>query len=97
MFSIKMAGSLSALNWGAWSCPISFRTLKNVGVRRYLRALPIGVHRQVYVLHQNGREFKRVELGGMVLSDLLSDLPYLAEVHGRVMGVGFEQIGRAHV
>ena len=65
-------------------------TLKNVGVRRYLRALPIGVHRQVYVLHQNGREFKRVELGGMVLSDLLSDLPYLAEVHGRVMGVGFE-------
>jgi len=65
-------------------------TLKNAGVRRYLRALPAGVYRQTYVLHQNGNEFKRVELGDMALSDLLSDLPYVAEVWGRIVGVGFE-------
>lgn len=64
--------------------------LKNSAVRRYLRALPSGVYRQVYVLHDNGREFKRVELGSMAISEVLSDLPYLAEVHGRIVGVGFE-------
>ncbi len=65
-------------------------TLKNSGVRRYLRALPVGVYRQTYVLHHNGHEFKRVELHSMALSDLLSDLPYLAELSGRIVGVGFE-------
>jgi hypothetical protein len=64
--------------------------LKNSAVRRYLRALPSGVYRQVYVLHDNGNEFKRVELGSMSISDVLSDLPYLAEVHGRIVGVGFD-------
>lgn len=64
--------------------------LKNAGVRRYLRALPVGVYRQLYVLHQNGHELKRVDIGGMTISDALSDLPYLAEVHGRIVGVGFE-------
>ena len=64
--------------------------LKNAAVRKYLRALPAGVYRQIYVLHQNGRELKRVELGNMALSDLLSDLPYLMEISGRIVGVGFE-------
>jgi hypothetical protein len=64
--------------------------LKNSAVRRYLRDLPVGVFTQTYVLHHNGRELKRVVLGSMTISDLLSDLPYLSEIHGRVVGVGFE-------
>ena len=64
--------------------------LKNSAVRRYLRALPLGVYQQTYILHQNGRELKRVVLGKMTISDLLADLPYLSEVYGRVVGVGFE-------
>jgi hypothetical protein len=63
---------------------------KNSAVRRYLKALPPGVYRQTYVLHDNGTELKRVAFGQMEISTLAPEVPYLVEVKGRVVGVGFE-------
>lgn len=71
--------------------------LRNSSVRRYLHALPVGVSRQTYTLHDNGREIhKPVVIEGMELQELPEDLPYLQELTGNVIGVGFEP-GRTEV
>lgn len=64
--------------------------LKNSGVRRYLQSLPTLLTHQSYKLHENGRSIKFVEIGTMNLPEAPIDLPYLSEITGRIVGVGFE-------
>ncbi len=70
--------------------------LKNISVRNYLQSLPTLLTRQVYELHENGRSIKRIEFGSMRLPELPTELPYVVEIIGRVIGVGFEP-GRPEV
>ena len=70
--------------------------LKNARVRQYLRALPLGIARQTYRLHQNGNTLREVSFGAMDISALPPDLPYIAQYIGKVVGVGFEP-GRPEV
>ncbi|MEK6322501.1 MAG: hypothetical protein AABN33_12550 [Acidobacteriota bacterium] len=71
--------------------------LRHSFVRKYLRSLPPGVARQTYTLHDNGREIHRpVVIEDMMLQDLPDDLPYLKELTGNIIGVGFEP-GRTEV
>jgi hypothetical protein len=62
----------------------------NWAVRRYLDALPVGIHRQVYVLHDNGIEKKRLEISNVSLAEVPEEFPFLREVTGSIVGVGFE-------
>ena len=64
--------------------------LKNSAVRKYLRSLPSLLTGQSYYLHENGRSIKRVDIGAMKLPELPEELPHLAEIFGRIVGVGFE-------
>lgn len=70
--------------------------IKHSGVRRYLHALPTSLTKQIYNLHENGRPIKRIEIGPMALPDAQPELPYLCEIVGRIVGVGFEP-GRPEV
>jgi hypothetical protein len=63
--------------------------LRNSSVRRYLDALPKGVHKQIYELHENGRTTKHVEVGDVLLSEIPLGLPSLREFTGSIVGVGF--------
>jgi len=69
---------------------------RNTSVRRYLQSLPLGVHKQIYEFHENGYSKKRVEFGDMELAQLPATMPYLVELEGSVVGVGFEP-GRSEV
>jgi hypothetical protein len=71
-------------------------TMKLSAVRKYLRALPVGISRQTYRLVENGSEIKRVVISSMELPDPLYDLPYIVEYTGSVIGVGFDP-GKAEV
>jgi hypothetical protein len=71
-------------------------TLKNANVRKYLRALPLGITRQSYWLHNNGNVLREISFGIMDISVLPPELPYLATYLGKVVGVGFEP-GRPEV
>lgn len=62
----------------------------NVAVRKYLRSLPDGVHRQVYELYEGGKVLKRIDVGDMRIAELPPSLPVLREYEGVVVGVGFE-------
>jgi len=65
--------------------------LRNVGVRKYLHSLPAGVRRQTYTLHDNGRVLHEpVVIEDMDLQDVPEDLPYLRELNGNIVGVGFD-------
>ncbi|MGH9327609.1 MAG: hypothetical protein ACRD2B_13125 [Terriglobia bacterium] len=63
--------------------------LRNSAVRKYLEALPSGVHKQIYDLHENGETKKHVEIGDIVLTEVPLELPRLREMEGSVIGVGF--------
>jgi hypothetical protein len=62
----------------------------NVAVRKYLRALPDGVHKQVYELYEGGTMSKHIEIGDVRIAELPEALPVLREYEGVVVGVGFE-------
>ena len=68
---------------------------RNGAVRNYLRALPPKLHHQVYE-YTNGAASRRVEVGAIDLTVLPPDLPFLKEMEGYVVGVGFEP-GRPEV
>jgi hypothetical protein len=70
--------------------------VRNSSVRKYLRSLPQGVHKQLYELHNNGHVKRHVEFGDLAFTDVPPDLPTLIEVEGSVVGVGFEP-GRSEV
>ena len=70
--------------------------LKNSGVRRYLQSLPSILTRQSYRLHENGRAIRHIVIDAMHLPEALPELPFLCEVIGSVIGVGFEP-GRPEV
>jgi hypothetical protein len=67
----------------------SRQQLRSLAVRNYFRSLPSTLNHQVYE-YTNGAGTKRVELGRIDLTDLPPDLPYLKEIEGYVVGVGFE-------
>jgi hypothetical protein len=69
---------------------------RNTSVRRYLQSLPPGIHKQFYEYHENGHSKMRVEFGDMELSQIPMTLPYLVELEGNVVGVGFDP-GRSEV
>jgi len=70
--------------------------LRNSNVRKFLRALPLGVARQTYQLHRNGQILKEVSFGDMDISVLAPELPCIQSYVGKVVGVGFEP-GRPEV
>jgi hypothetical protein len=70
--------------------------VRNSSVRKYLHSLPLGVHKQLYELHENGRVKKSIDVGDLEFTDVPSFLPSLVEVEGSVVGVGFEP-GRTEV
>lgn len=63
--------------------------LANAAVRRYLRKLPPGVHRQSYEVRDNGQVRKRIDIGDIRFSEIPDGLQSLREVEGHVVGVGF--------
>jgi hypothetical protein len=70
---------------------------RNWAVRKYLYALPRGLNKQLYELHDNGTEKKRVTISDISLTDIPpSDMPSLVEYEGSVVGVGFSP-GRSEV
>lgn len=62
----------------------------NWAVRKYLSSLPSTIHRQTYELHENGTTKKRVEIGDIRLMEMPEEPPFLREVDGSIIGVGFE-------
>ncbi len=64
--------------------------LRNNSVRRYLDSLPPGITQQEYSLSVDGEEKRHVVFGSVSLPEPITELPYLAEVVGNVIGVGFE-------
>jgi len=63
---------------------------RNPRIRDYFHALPPGLTKQDYYLVVDGQIKREVHLGTLELSVELEALPYLLEVEGRVIGVGFE-------
>jgi hypothetical protein len=63
---------------------------RNWAVRKYLAALPIGLHRQSYKLRQDGRELKAISIAHVSLPEVPPAIPYLDEIEGLVVGVGFD-------
>jgi hypothetical protein len=63
---------------------------RSAAVRNYLRALPRELTKQVYNLHENGREIRRVDIGALALPDQEEALPAFIEAEGRISGVGFD-------
>jgi hypothetical protein len=69
---------------------------RNWAVRKYLHTLPVGIHKQLYELHENGRTKKHVEIGDVNFTEMPPDMPSLVELEGNVVGVGFDP-GRSEV
>ena len=69
---------------------------KNASIRRYLRALPVGLTQQNYWLHHNGTLLKHVSFGEALLPEMPTDIPYITRYLGEIVGVGFEP-GRSEV
>jgi hypothetical protein len=65
-------------------------THRNSAARGYLRSLPPGLTRQDYYLVVDGEIKNEVHLGPLNLPIEMNTLPYLIEVEGKVIGVGFE-------
>ncbi|MGA2634660.1 MAG: hypothetical protein ABSF16_10525 [Terracidiphilus sp.] len=68
----------------------------NWAVRNYLSMLPAGITRQTYDLFENGTSRKRVEIGSVALMEVPEEFPFLREIDGHIVGVGFEP-GRPEV
>jgi hypothetical protein len=68
----------------------------NWAVRKYLSSLPPEIHSQTYELHENGTVKRRIEIGDVKLADIPEDFPFLREIDGAIVGVGFEP-GRPEV
>jgi hypothetical protein len=64
--------------------------LRNAQVRTYLKAIPLAVTEQVYRLYRGQEELRSFTIGNLALTADLIELPYLYELTGRVIGVGFE-------
>ena len=71
----------------------SHGVLIDESVRKYLNSLPKAITHQEYTLTTNGVEKRRVSLTEVSLPELVSELPYLSEIIGKVIGVGFEPGG----
>jgi hypothetical protein len=69
---------------------------RNASVRRYLQTLPRGITQQDYWLHQNGTVVKHVSFGEAVLPEVPTDIPFITQHSGNIIGVGFEP-GRSEV
>jgi hypothetical protein len=69
---------------------------RNIAVRNFLRALPPGLNRQRYLLHEGDRVIKDLNLGAVAVPEGMLSLPYLQEIIGMVTGVGFDP-GRSEV
>lgn len=63
---------------------------RNRGVRDYFKQLPPGITKQDYVLKVNGSVRREVHIGAVSIASDLRESPYLIEVTGSVIGVGFE-------
>ncbi len=62
----------------------------NWAVRKYLSSLPPTIHTQTYELVQDGKTRKRVQIGDVRLAEIPEEFPFLREVEGSVIGLGFE-------
>jgi hypothetical protein len=69
---------------------------RNSAVQRYLKSLPLEVHKQLYEFHENGHVKKRVEFGDIKVTEIPPELPSLVQYEGSIVGVGFEP-GRSEV
>lgn len=58
-------------------------------VREYLEALPSGLTHQDYWLYVDGNLVRDVHIGPLALPTGLDAVPYLVEITGKVIGVGF--------
>ena len=65
-------------------------TLSNKGVRSYLESLPHGITKQEYAMSVDGEVKRLVSFGIPSLPEPITELPHLAEMLGKVIGVGFE-------
>lgn len=64
--------------------------LADEAARKYLESLPSEITNQEYTLTTNGVVKRQVALTHVSLPELVTDLPYLSETVGKVIGVGFE-------
>lgn len=64
----------------------------NWAVRKYLSLLPPGLHRHVYEIYDDDAKTpsKRIEVGDVLLPQVPEEFPFIREVTGNVVGVGFE-------
>lgn len=62
----------------------------HASVRNYLRSLPPGVTRQVYELKNSAKPAKTVEIKDVHFTTPPAGFPYLVEIEGNVVGVGFD-------
>lgn len=59
-------------------------------VHSYLNSLPSGITRQTYELFEGSTCKKRVEIGNVALAKVPEEFPFLREIDGHIVGVGFE-------
>jgi hypothetical protein len=64
--------------------------LSDAGVRKYLERLPQSITRQEYTLTVGGEVKRKVSFGQFELPESITELPYLSNTVGKVIGVGFE-------
>jgi hypothetical protein len=62
----------------------------NWPVRSYLNSLPPGITKQTYDLYEGGTLRKHVEIGNVTLAEVPEEFPFLREIDGHIVGVGFE-------
>jgi hypothetical protein len=62
----------------------------NWAVRNYLGSMPSGIRTQTYDLYENNALQKTVTIGEVKLAELPSEFPYLRELEGSIVGVGFD-------
>ena len=64
--------------------------LSDAGVRKYLELLPQSITSQEYTLTADGELKRKVSFGQFKLPEIITELPYLTDTVGKVIGVGFE-------
>lgn len=62
----------------------------NWAVRNYLQALPPTIHSQTYELYEDGRLLKTTQIGDVKFAEVPAEYPFLREIEGHIIGVGFE-------